>query len=66
MQGFVVVFVVSIWQPVFSLLCSARLLEDYIEAIDGVKKHLVRQTGPHKWTFVGELSHNRFSPKMVT
>ncbi|KAM9793477.1 endoplasmic reticulum mannosyl-oligosaccharide 1,2-alpha-mannosidase isoform 1-T2 [Syngnathus typhle] len=41
-----------------------ELLEDYIEAIDGVKKHLVRQTGPHKLTFVGELSHNRFSPKM--
>ncbi|XP_051907062.1 endoplasmic reticulum mannosyl-oligosaccharide 1,2-alpha-mannosidase isoform X2 [Hippocampus zosterae] len=41
-----------------------ELLEDYIEAINGVKKHLVRQTGPHKWTFVGELSHNRFSPKM--
>ncbi|XP_049593154.1 endoplasmic reticulum mannosyl-oligosaccharide 1,2-alpha-mannosidase isoform X1 [Syngnathus scovelli] len=41
-----------------------ELLEDYIEAIDGVKKHLVRQTGPRKLTFVGELSHNRFSPKM--
>ncbi|XP_019744352.1 endoplasmic reticulum mannosyl-oligosaccharide 1,2-alpha-mannosidase isoform X2 [Hippocampus comes] len=41
-----------------------ELLEDYIEAINGVKKHLVRQTGPRKWTFVGELSHNRFSPKM--
>ncbi|XP_077398995.1 endoplasmic reticulum mannosyl-oligosaccharide 1,2-alpha-mannosidase [Vanacampus margaritifer] len=41
-----------------------ELLEDYIEAINGVKKHLVRQTGPHKLTFVGELSHNRFSPKM--
>ncbi|XP_077594080.1 endoplasmic reticulum mannosyl-oligosaccharide 1,2-alpha-mannosidase [Stigmatopora nigra] len=40
------------------------LLEDYIEAINGVKKHLVRQTGPHKLTFVGELSHNRFNPKM--
>ncbi|XP_061554615.1 endoplasmic reticulum mannosyl-oligosaccharide 1,2-alpha-mannosidase isoform X3 [Phycodurus eques] len=41
-----------------------ELLEDYIEAINGVKKHLVRQTGPRKLTFVGELSHNRFSPKM--
>nr|XP_061836739.1 endoplasmic reticulum mannosyl-oligosaccharide 1,2-alpha-mannosidase-like [Nerophis lumbriciformis]XP_061836740.1 endoplasmic reticulum mannosyl-oligosaccharide 1,2-alpha-mannosidase-like [Nerophis lumbriciformis] len=40
------------------------LLEDYIEAINGVKKHLVRQTAHHKLTFVGELSHNRFSPKM--
>lgn len=41
------------------------LLEDYLEAIEGVKKHLVRQTGPSKLTFVGELSHNRFNPKMV-
>uniref|UniRef100_A0A3P8RGE5 alpha-1,2-Mannosidase n=1 Tax=Astatotilapia calliptera TaxID=8154 RepID=A0A3P8RGE5_ASTCA len=41
-----------------------NLLEDYLEAIEGVKKHLVRQTGPSKLTFVGELSHNRFNPKM--
>ncbi|KAM8873454.1 endoplasmic reticulum mannosyl-oligosaccharide 1,2-alpha-mannosidase [Synchiropus picturatus] len=41
-----------------------ELLEDYLQAIDGVKKHLVKQTGPNKWTFVGELSHNRFNPKM--
>ncbi|KAG7499394.1 endoplasmic reticulum mannosyl-oligosaccharide 1,2-alpha-mannosidase-like [Solea senegalensis] len=40
------------------------LLEDYIQAVEGVKKHLVRQTGPSKLTFVGELSHNRFNPKM--
>ncbi|TWW66735.1 Endoplasmic reticulum mannosyl-oligosaccharide 1,2-alpha-mannosidase [Takifugu flavidus] len=40
------------------------LLEDYLQAIDGVKKHLVRQTGPNRLTFVGELSHNRFNPKM--
>lgn len=45
------------------VLCS--LLEDYLQAIEGVKKHLVKQTGPNKWTFVGELSHNRFNPKMV-
>lgn len=42
-----------------------RLLEDYLQAIDGVKKHLVRQTGPSRLTFVGELSHNSFNPKMV-
>lgn len=42
-----------------------RLLEDYLKAIEGVKKHLVRQTGPNGLTFVGELSHNRFNPKMV-
>uniref|UniRef100_H3CI25 alpha-1,2-Mannosidase n=1 Tax=Tetraodon nigroviridis TaxID=99883 RepID=H3CI25_TETNG len=40
------------------------LLEDYLQAIDGVKKHLVRQTGPSRLTFVGELSHNSFNPKM--
>ncbi|KAM9338091.1 endoplasmic reticulum mannosyl-oligosaccharide 1,2-alpha-mannosidase [Symphorus nematophorus] len=41
-----------------------ELLEDYLQAIEGVKKHLVRQTGPSRLTFVGELSHNRFNPKM--
>lgn len=46
-------------------LMFLRLLEDYIQAIDGVKKHLVRQTGPNRLTFIGELSHNRFNPKMV-
>uniref|UniRef100_A0A672HJM6 alpha-1,2-Mannosidase n=1 Tax=Salarias fasciatus TaxID=181472 RepID=A0A672HJM6_SALFA len=41
-----------------------NLLEDYIQAIEGVKKHLLRQSGPSRLTFVGELSHNRFNPKM--
>ncbi|XP_041816193.1 endoplasmic reticulum mannosyl-oligosaccharide 1,2-alpha-mannosidase isoform X1 [Chelmon rostratus] len=41
-----------------------ELLEDYLQAVEGVKKHLVRQTGPSRLTFVGELSHNRFNPKM--
>ncbi|XP_034402867.1 endoplasmic reticulum mannosyl-oligosaccharide 1,2-alpha-mannosidase isoform X1 [Cyclopterus lumpus] len=40
------------------------LLEDYLQAVEGVKKHLVRQTGVSKLTFVGELSHSRFNPKM--
>ncbi|XP_035628594.1 endoplasmic reticulum mannosyl-oligosaccharide 1,2-alpha-mannosidase isoform X1 [Oncorhynchus keta] len=40
------------------------LLEDYLEAIEGVKKHLLRTSGPRKLTFVGELNHNRFNPKM--
>ncbi|XP_072227720.1 endoplasmic reticulum mannosyl-oligosaccharide 1,2-alpha-mannosidase [Leuresthes tenuis] len=40
------------------------LLEDYLQAVEGVKKHLVGHTGPSKLTFVGELSHNRFNPKM--
>lgn len=46
-------------------LCVSSLLEDYLQAVEGVKKHLVRQTGPRRLTFVGELSHNRFNPKMV-
>uniref|UniRef100_A0A3B3Z3X8 alpha-1,2-Mannosidase n=1 Tax=Poecilia mexicana TaxID=48701 RepID=A0A3B3Z3X8_9TELE len=41
-----------------------ELLEDYLQAVEGVKKHLVRQTGPGRLTFIGELSHNRFNPKM--
>lgn len=40
------------------------LLEDYLQAVDGVRKHLVRQSGPGRLTFVGELNHNRFNPKM--
>ncbi|XP_074473105.1 endoplasmic reticulum mannosyl-oligosaccharide 1,2-alpha-mannosidase [Sebastes fasciatus] len=40
------------------------LLEDYLQAVDGVRKHLVRRTGPSRLTFVGELSHTRFNPKM--
>lgn len=47
-------------------VCVYSLLEDYLQAVDGVKKHLIRQTGPSKLTFVGELSHNRFNPKMVS
>lgn len=41
-----------------------HLLEDYVQAVDGVRKHLVRQSGPNRLTFVGELNHNRFNPKM--
>ncbi|XP_059893947.1 endoplasmic reticulum mannosyl-oligosaccharide 1,2-alpha-mannosidase isoform X3 [Gadus macrocephalus] len=40
------------------------LLEDYLHALEGVRKHLLRQSGPSQLTFVGELSHNRFNPKM--
>ncbi|XP_053266961.1 endoplasmic reticulum mannosyl-oligosaccharide 1,2-alpha-mannosidase isoform X2 [Pleuronectes platessa] len=40
------------------------LLEDYLQAVEGVKKHLVKQTGPGRLTFVGELSHGRFNAKM--
>ncbi|XP_015925664.1 endoplasmic reticulum mannosyl-oligosaccharide 1,2-alpha-mannosidase isoform X2 [Parasteatoda tepidariorum] len=41
------------------------LKEDYIEAIDGIAKHLVKQSYPSKLTFVGELLSGRsYSPKM--
>ncbi|KAJ8286518.1 hypothetical protein GJAV_G00040080 [Gymnothorax javanicus] len=43
---------------------ETELLEDYLQAIEGVKKNLLKQTFPLKLTFVGELSHGRFSPKM--
>ncbi|KAI5253637.1 Endoplasmic Reticulum Mannosyl-Oligosaccharide 1,2-Alpha-Mannosidase [Manis pentadactyla] len=43
---------------------ETRLLEDYIEAVEGIKRHLVRRSEPSKLTFVGELAHGQFSPKM--
>ncbi|KAF6719435.1 Endoplasmic reticulum mannosyl-oligosaccharide 1,2-alpha-mannosidase [Oryzias melastigma] len=42
-----------------------HLLEDYLQAVEGVKRHLVKQTGSSRLTIVGELSHNRFNAKMV-
>ncbi|KAI7795894.1 putative endoplasmic reticulum mannosyl-oligosaccharide 1 [Triplophysa rosa] len=41
-----------------------ELLEDYLQAIEGVKKNLLKQTSPSKLTFVGELSNGRLNPKM--
>ncbi|XP_066569329.1 mannosidase, alpha, class 1B, member 1b isoform X1 [Amia ocellicauda] len=43
---------------------ETELLEDYLQAVEGVKKNLLRKSEPRKLTFVGELSHNHFSPKM--
>ncbi|KFM81796.1 Endoplasmic reticulum mannosyl-oligosaccharide 1,2-alpha-mannosidase, partial [Stegodyphus mimosarum] len=41
------------------------LKEDYIEAINGIMKHLVKQSHPSKFTFIGELLSGRsYSPKM--
>lgn len=42
-----------------------RFLEDYLQAIEGVKKNLLQRSSPSGLTFVGELSHGQFSPKMV-
>lgn len=43
-----------------------RLLEDYLEAVEGIRRHLLRRSEPGKLTFVGELAHGRFSAKMVS
>ncbi|XP_053413093.1 LOW QUALITY PROTEIN: endoplasmic reticulum mannosyl-oligosaccharide 1,2-alpha-mannosidase [Nycticebus coucang] len=43
---------------------ETQLLEDYLEAIEGMKTHLLRHSEPSKLTFVGELAHGRFSAKM--
>ncbi|XP_056588003.1 endoplasmic reticulum mannosyl-oligosaccharide 1,2-alpha-mannosidase [Triplophysa dalaica] len=43
---------------------ETELLEDYLQAIEGVKKNLLKQTSPSKLTFVGELSNGRLNPKM--
>lgn len=39
-------------------------LEDYLQAVEGIKKNLLKKSSPLGLTFVGELSHGRFSPKM--
>lgn len=39
--------------------------EDYLEAVAGMKSHLVRKSEPNKLTYIGELLSGRsFSPKM--
>ncbi|XP_029999418.1 mannosidase, alpha, class 1B, member 1b [Sphaeramia orbicularis] len=43
---------------------ETQLLEDYLQAIEGVQKNLVQKSSPNGLTFVGELSHGQFSPKM--
>ncbi|XP_068617023.1 mannosidase, alpha, class 1B, member 1b [Brachionichthys hirsutus] len=41
-----------------------QLLEDYLQAVEGMKRHLLQKSSPSGLTFVGELSHGEFSPKM--
>lgn len=55
----------TIWLTNISM-CALRLVEDYLQAVEGVKKNLLRMTTPRRLTFVGELSHGRFSAKMVS
>lgn len=41
------------------------LKDDYLEAVEGIRKHLVRYSEPNKLLFVGELLRGlTFSPKM--
>ncbi|KAM4578224.1 mannosidase, alpha, class 1B, member 1b isoform 2-T2 [Fundulus diaphanus] len=41
-----------------------QFLEDYLQAIEGVKKNLLQKSSPKGLVFVGEVSHGQFSPKM--
>uniref|UniRef100_A0A3Q1HVR1 alpha-1,2-Mannosidase n=1 Tax=Anabas testudineus TaxID=64144 RepID=A0A3Q1HVR1_ANATE len=41
-----------------------QLLDDYLQAIEGVKKNLLQKSSPNGLIFVGEVSHGQFSPKM--
>nr|XP_020454879.1 endoplasmic reticulum mannosyl-oligosaccharide 1,2-alpha-mannosidase-like [Monopterus albus]XP_020454880.1 endoplasmic reticulum mannosyl-oligosaccharide 1,2-alpha-mannosidase-like [Monopterus albus]XP_020454881.1 endoplasmic reticulum mannosyl-oligosaccharide 1,2-alpha-mannosidase-like [Monopterus albus] len=41
-----------------------QFLEDYLQAIEGVKKNLLQKSSPNGLTFVGEISHGQFSSKM--
>ena len=39
---------------------------DYVAAVDGIKKHLMKESEPNKLMFFGELLGGQtFSPKMV-
>ncbi|XP_055988953.1 endoplasmic reticulum mannosyl-oligosaccharide 1,2-alpha-mannosidase [Sorex fumeus] len=43
---------------------ETQLRDDYLEAIEGIRKHLLRRSAPTNLSFVGELNHGRFSNKM--
>uniref|UniRef100_A0A8C3WXM9 alpha-1,2-Mannosidase n=1 Tax=Catagonus wagneri TaxID=51154 RepID=A0A8C3WXM9_9CETA len=43
---------------------EAQLREDYLEAVEGIRRHLLGRSEPQKLTFVGELAHGHFSAKM--
>ena len=40
------------------------LRSDYVDAMSGAKKHLVKYSQPNNLLFVGELLGEHFSPKM--
>uniref|UniRef100_A0A4W4GWI4 alpha-1,2-Mannosidase n=1 Tax=Electrophorus electricus TaxID=8005 RepID=A0A4W4GWI4_ELEEL len=43
---------------------ETELLEDYVQAVEGIQKNLLKRSSPLGLMFVGELSHGHFSPKM--
>lgn len=43
---------------------ETQLRDDYLEAVEGIRKHLLRRSAPMNLSFVGELNHGRFSNKM--
>ena len=42
-----------------------RFLNWYLSSMDGMKKHLLRQSEPSKLSFLGEEHDGTFLPKMV-
>ena len=57
---------VSNCQVIIWIVCC-RYKSDYMEAVEGMKKHLIRKSEPSKLTYIGELTSGRnFSPKMVS
>ncbi|XP_047624985.1 endoplasmic reticulum mannosyl-oligosaccharide 1,2-alpha-mannosidase isoform X2 [Phacochoerus africanus] len=43
---------------------ETQLRDDYLEAVEGIRRHLLGRSEPQKLTFVGELAHGHFSAKM--
>jgi len=48
-----------------SCFVCLRFRDWYLSSMDGMKKHLLRQSEPSKLSFVGEEINGRFSPKMA-
>jgi len=46
--------------------CGCRLLDDYLAAVDGITKHLLRYTHPNKYAFLGTLHGTTFGSDMVS
>jgi len=42
------------------------LLDDYLAAVDGINKHLLRYTHPNNFAFVGMLHGSTFASDMVS